>query len=98
MVAFDRKLRRTTAKKVAKRFKKNMPDILAEAMKAKMESYSKIPDSCIACDKPFDKKDREQVFSWTLQVYEEEEIYNLFCPECHRKHSEEQAEEETINE
>ena len=83
MTAFDRKLKRNVSKKAAKELKKSMNDILAEATKSKMESYSKIPDNCTACEKPFDKKNREQVFSWMMQIYEEKNIYNLFCPECY---------------
>lgn len=83
MTAFDRKLKRNMSKKMVKEIKNSMDDVLAEAMKSKMDSFSKIPDNCTACEKPFDKKNREQVFSWMMQIHKEENIYNLFCPECY---------------
>lgn len=92
MSAFDRKLKRNVSKKVVKELKKSMNDVLAEAMRSKMESYSKLPDSCTACEKPFDKQDREQVFSWMMQIHKERDIYNLFCPECYEDHFGEQEE------
>ena len=85
MGSFERKLKRGNSKKVAKLLKKSMTDIIEETMKAKMESYSRLPDSCTACSKPFDKTDREQVFSWMMQIHEEQEIYNLYCPPCYEE-------------
>ena len=58
--------------------------IVEEALEAKMKSFSKVPDKCTYCNKDFDKKNREQVFSWMMQIYEEEDVYNLFCPECYQ--------------
>ena len=37
------------------------------------------------CEKPFDKKDREQVKSWNVVVREKEKKVNLYCPECWTK-------------
>ena len=85
MTSFDRKMKRATAKKMTKIIKKSMGDILEDALKSKLESYSRIPDNCTACKKSFDKKNREQVFSWMMQIHEEKNIYNLFCPECYEK-------------
>ena len=52
----------------------------------KLSGFKKIPDKCSVCDKTFDKTDRSQVFSWMLQVDEEREVYDLFCPPCYERH------------
>ena len=44
--------------------------------------FSRMPDECLACVKPFDKKDREQVDSWFVVVREAEKKVNLYCPDC----------------
>tara|TARA_B100000749_G_scaffold146818_1_gene112651 strand:+ start:239 stop:526 length:288 start_codon:yes stop_codon:yes gene_type:complete len=95
MSAFGRKLKRNKTKKIVKELKKSMENVLAAAVESKMESYSKIPDNCTVCEKPFDKKNRKQAFEWMMQIYEEKNIHNLFCPECFVGLSEE---EKTANE
>ena len=94
MASFDRKLRRNASRKLAKQLKKGAQAILEDAVKAKMESFSKVPDNCTTCNKPFDKTSREQAFSWMMQIYEEDEIYNLFCPECYKSEEGDQKNEE----
>ena len=94
MTSFSRKVRRGASKNLAKQLKKNAKDIVQEALQAKMESFSRVPDQCTACDKPFDKRNREQVFSWMMQIHEEAGIYNLFCPECYKAKLEEVDDEE----
>lgn len=44
-----------------------------------------LPESCSACQKQFDKTDRDMVFSWKVVVHEEAESVTLFCPECIKK-------------
>ena len=83
MASFSRKMRRKAAKKATKDVKKNLEAAIEETIKAKMETYNKIPESCTSCDKTMDKTDRSQVFSWMMRIYEEEEIYDLYCPECY---------------
>ncbi len=48
----------------------------------KMTLFGKLGDSCLVCAKPFDKKDREMVMSWSVVVREQEGKVNLYCPEC----------------
>ncbi len=45
--------------------------------------FGKLPTSCCACDKSFDKKDKKMVQSWNVVV--KQEIVRLFCPECIEK-------------
>ena len=44
--------------------------------------FSRLGDECLACTKPFDKTDKEQVASWTVVVRESEKKVNLYCPDC----------------
>ena len=82
MTSFDRKIRSSISKKAMKGDQKNLASAIEEAVRSKIASYSKIPDSCLTCEKSFDKTSREQVFSWMMQINEEEDVYNLYCPEC----------------
>ena len=51
-------------------------------MQEKIKLFGKTPDQCNMCEKPFDKKDKDQVQSWRVVVREEEERVNLYCPAC----------------
>jgi len=54
-------------------------------LQEKMNMFDKLGDVCMTCDKPFDKKDREQVQSWNVVVRKKENKVNLYCPECWTK-------------
>jgi len=83
MSAFDRKLRRAASKKMAKEIKKNLDNILSQQIEERMKSFRKIPEECLSCSTPFDKTSREQAFSWMMQINEETDMYNLYCPDCY---------------
>jgi len=55
-----------------------------EELSEKITLFGKLEDACLVCNKPFDKKDREMVMSWSVVVREKEEKVNLYCPECWR--------------
>jgi hypothetical protein len=44
--------------------------------------FNKMPDHCLTCLAPFDKKDKEMVKNWYVVVREKEEKVNLYCPAC----------------
>ena len=69
----SRKIRRNKKKKTEKE------------LAAKVALFGKLNDECMTCNKPFDKKDKEQVMSWSVVVREQEEKVNLYCPECWAK-------------
>jgi len=73
MSGAKRKIRRAKQKKVKK-------DI-----EEKMFMFDKLGNKCLACDRAFDKKDKEQVQSWSVVVREKENKVNLYCPECWNK-------------
>ena len=56
-----------------------------EELSSKIALFGKTPDECLTCEKPFDKKDREQVMTWNVVVREQEEKVNLYCPSCWQK-------------
>lgn len=41
-----------------------------------------IPDKCIVCETPFDKKDKAMAMTWFVEVYNEEKRVDLYCPKC----------------
>ena len=52
-------------------------------MEEKIALFGKLEEECLTCQKPFDKKDKEMVMSWSVVVKEEE--VNLYCPDCWSK-------------
>jgi hypothetical protein len=56
-----------------------------QAMEDKLMMFGHLPDSCSACEKSFDKTNRDMVFSWSVVVREEKESVTLFCPDCIKK-------------
>ena len=48
----------------------------------KLGMFNKLGDECTACEKPFDKKDREMVTSWFVTVRQEAGTVRLYCPSC----------------
>ena len=64
----------------------------------KLGLFDKIPEQCLACFKPFDKKDREMVMSWSVVVREEEGVVRLYCPDCWKKANDYMKALETVSE
>tara|TARA_R110002096_G_scaffold262750_1_gene456233 strand:- start:208 stop:483 length:276 start_codon:yes stop_codon:yes gene_type:complete len=56
-----------------------------EELSQKIGLFDKIGDSCLTCDKPFDKKNKEMVMSWSVVVREQEGVVRLYCPDCWSK-------------
>jgi len=59
-----------------------------QALSEKVTLFGNLPDACDVCQKSFDKKDKEMVFSWTVIVREEEEssfILSFLCREYKRE-------------
>ena len=69
-MSIKRKIKRQAGKEAQKEFE------------AKVGLFHKIGDECLVCTTPFDKKDKEMVMSWYVVVRKEEEVVNLYCPEC----------------
>ena len=69
----NRKQRRAMEKKIGK----DESQKLAE----KIFQFDKLPDECLACLKPFDKKSKEMARTWNVVVRDEDTV-RLYCPEC----------------
>ena len=52
-------------------------------LEEKIAVFGKLEDECLTCQKPFDKKDKDMVMSWSVVV--KDEGVNLYCPECWSK-------------
>jgi len=77
MSSFKRKIKRKGLAKKRRQAEKDMSE--------KIGLFNKIPESCDACDEPFDKKNRDMVMSWNVVVKSEQEVVRLYCPECWQK-------------
>jgi hypothetical protein len=69
----NRKQRRAMEKKVGKDNSQKLAD--------KIFQFDKLPDECLACLKPFDKKSKEMATTWNVVVRDENTV-RLYCPEC----------------
>jgi ribosomal protein L44E len=69
----NRKQRRAMAKKVGKENSQKLAE--------KMFQFDKLPDECLACRKPFDKKNKEMTQTWNIIVRDKDTV-RLYCPDC----------------
>ena len=67
----NRKQRRTATEK----------DMQQEDLSDKIALFQNLPNECLACIKPFYKKDKEMVFTWSVVVRDADTV-RLYCPEC----------------
>ena len=65
-------------RRAAKKSKKNESSEVQE----KMAMFGKLEDECLVCQAPFDKKDKQQVMSWSVVVRNDTEEVRLYCPDC----------------
>ena len=69
----NRKQRRAIEKKVGKDNSQKLAD--------KIFQFDKLPDECLACLKPFDKKNKEMAMTWSVVIRDKDTV-RLYCPEC----------------
>ena len=65
-------------RRAAKKNKKNESSEVQE----KMAMFGKLEDECLVCQTPFNKKDKQQVISWSVVVRNDTEEVRLYCPDC----------------
>lgn len=51
-------------------------------LQEKLGLFDKLSDHCDACERPYDKEDKEMVTTWNVVVREKEEVVRLYCPPC----------------
>ena len=69
-----RKVRRQKSNKIKKDAGKEI--------KKQVSLFRRLPDTCCACGKTFDKKSRENHMTWQVSVHQEEQLVYLMCPKC----------------
>jgi hypothetical protein len=74
MGSLSRKMKRRA---LAKQQKETQKDVAQ-----KMNMFERLPDKCSACEKTFDKQNKEMVMTWSVVVRAEEQVVRLYCPEC----------------
>jgi len=72
-------MNRKTRRKLENQMGKDASENLAE----KIFQFNKLSEQCRACQKGFDKKDKDMVQSWNVVV--KQETVRIFCPECIKK-------------
>ena len=48
-----------------------------------------VADHCLTCKKPYDKMNKEMARTWFVEVYKEQKLVNLYCPQCWEEKSNE---------
>ena len=69
----NRKQLRAMEKKVGKENSQKLAE--------KIFQFDNLPDECLACQKPFDKKSKQMARTWNVVVQDEDTI-RLYCPKC----------------
>ncbi len=44
-----------------------------------------ISEQCLTCKKLYDKKDKEMVKTWFVEVFNAQKKVDLYCPQCHEE-------------
>tara|TARA_Y100000310_G_scaffold150890_1_gene150385 strand:- start:1078 stop:1317 length:240 start_codon:yes stop_codon:yes gene_type:complete len=63
------------------KIKKKTVNDLEEDLSAKVGLFDKLPEFCLTCNGPFDKKNREMVSSWYVIIRDQKTV-RLYCPSC----------------
>ena len=69
-------------RKLARRQNQQASKLIKKAMGSKLGLFSQLPDFCYGCNAPFNRKNKEQVFTWKVRVVETTQDIKLFCPRC----------------
>lgn len=51
----------------------------------KLNMFDRLPQMCLTCASPFDRKNKQQVQTWFVVVKNKEQKVHLYCPECWNK-------------
>lgn len=70
-------------RKTKRALKKQLGATAQERMAQQVSQFGKLPQSCSACQKEFDKSDKSMLESWNVVV--KQDTVRLFCPECIKK-------------
>mgnify|MGYP003137023224 FL=1 len=65
---------------LSRKLRRNKENAAKKELQKKVGLFSKLDDHCLVCQKPFDKKNKDMVMSWSVVVKEDK--VRLYCPEC----------------
>ena len=71
--------------KSTRQIRRNKTKLAEKELSQKVEMFDKLPDTCISCEKQFDKKNKEMVQNWFVVIKEKQKLVNLYCPPCWEK-------------
>jgi len=69
-----RKIKRNIQKRKAKETQEKMTETVG--------LFGKLPDHCLACQTPYDKKSKKMASKWQVMVDTHNEAVKLYCPQC----------------
>ena len=75
----NRQQRRARDRRIKKSKKKKTE------VEQKLGLFELLPEECMVCSKPFNKKDKEQVKTWNDVVREQQRVVRVYCPGCWNK-------------
>ena len=78
--------------------KKQTGEDSSEKLAEKILQFENLPDECLACLEPFDKKSNEMARTWNVVIREKNTV-RLYCPKCWKtaKNTIEQIKKEFTN-
>ena len=53
-----------------------------EKMTETIGMFGKLPDHCLACKVPYNKKSKKAASTWRVSVDTEKQVVKLYCPQC----------------
>ena len=68
-------------RKERRQLNKTLGKEASEKLAEKIFQFDKLPDECLACLKPFDKKSKTMAQTWNVVVRDENTV-RLYCPDC----------------
>jgi len=69
-----------STRKIKRKAEKDKEKELKSKLSEKMGMFDRLPSKCGACEKEYDRKNRDMAFSWRVVVIEDS--VKLFCPAC----------------
>jgi hypothetical protein len=54
-------------------------------LEQKLGLFDLLPEECMVCAEPFDRRNKDQVKTWNVVVREKESIVRVYCPSCWAK-------------
>ena len=53
----------------------------SQKLAEKIFQFDQLPEACLACEKPFDKKSKQMARTWRV-VIQDKDTVRLYCPKC----------------